>query len=46
MMIHFMGACAAGIILGGKVPVVVTSRSDSKSSRIASIAAAIVAKTN
>ncbi len=46
MMIHFMGACAAGIILGGKVPVVVTSRSDSKSARIASIAAAIVAKTN
>ena len=28
-MVYFMGACAAGFIVGGKVPVVVTSRADS-----------------
>ena len=43
MMIYFMGACAAGIIVGGKIPIVVTSRSDDKISRLASIAAAIIA---
>ena len=24
MMIYFMGACAAGVVIGGKVPVVIT----------------------
>ena len=43
VMVHFMGACAAGFIVGGKVPVVVTSRADSASSRIASIASAVIA---
>ena len=43
MMIYFMGACAAGVVLGGKVPVVITSRSDEAQARLASIAAAIVA---
>ena len=43
MMVHFMGACAAGFIVGGKVPVVVTSRADSAASRLASIAASIIA---
>ena len=43
MMVYFMGACAAGFIVGGKVPVVVTSRADSASSRIASIASAVIA---
>jgi phosphate acetyltransferase len=43
MMIYFMGACAAGVIIGGKVPVVITSRSDEAEARFASIAAAIVA---
>ena len=43
MMIYFMGACAAGVVVGGKVPVVITSRADSNPARIASIAAAIVA---
>ena len=28
MMIYFMGACAAGVVLGSKAPVVITSRSD------------------
>jgi len=43
MMIYFMGACAAGVVVGGKVPVVITSRADSAPARFASIAAAIVA---
>jgi len=43
MMIYFMGACAAGVVIGGKVPIVITSRSDESQARLASIAAAIVA---
>ena len=43
MMIYFMGACAAGVVIGGKVPVVITSRSDEASARLASMAAAVVA---
>ena len=43
MMIYFMGACAAGVVVGGKVPVVITSRSDEATARLASIAAAVVA---
>ena len=43
MMIYFMGACAAGVVVGGKIPVVITSRADSAPARLASIAAAIVA---
>ena len=42
MMIYFMSACAAGVVVGGKVPVVITSRADSAPARLASIAAAIV----
>ena len=43
MMIYFMGACAAGVVVGVKVPVVITSRSDDATARLASIAAAVVA---
>tara|TARA_B100001540_G_scaffold208547_1_gene183734 strand:- start:192 stop:806 length:615 start_codon:yes stop_codon:yes gene_type:complete len=43
IMVYFMGACAAGFIVGGKVPVVVTSRADNTAARIASIAAAVIA---
>ena len=43
MMVYFMGACAAGVVIGGKAPVVITSRSDESEARLASIAAAIVA---
>ena len=43
MMIYFMSACAAGVVIGGKVPVVITSRADDTQARLASIAAAIVA---
>jgi phosphotransacetylase len=42
MMIYFMGACAAGVVVGGKVPIVITSRSDEAQARLASIAAAVV----
>jgi len=43
MMIYFMGACAAGVVVGGKAPIVITSRSDEAEARLASIAAAVVA---
>ena len=42
MMIYFMGACAAGVVVGAKVPIVITSRSDEAEARLASIAAAVV----
>ena len=45
MMIYFMGACAAGVVLGGKAPIVITSRSDEAEARLASIAASVVALT-
>ena len=38
MMVHFMGAAAAGIVLGARVPVMLTSRGDSVASRLASAA--------
>ena len=41
MLIYFSGACAAGVVVGGKVPVVITSRSDEAQARLASIAAAV-----
>ncbi len=39
------GKCysTAGVVVGGKVPVVITSRSDEAQARLASIAAAVVA---
>ena len=43
IMVFFMGACAAGFVVGGKVPVVVASRADNAASRLASIAASITA---
>ena len=43
MMVYFMDACAAGVIVGGKTPVVLPSRADNKISKISSIMAAIVA---
>ena len=42
LMVYFMGACAAGVVLGCKAPVVITSRSDESEARLASIAAAVV----
>ena len=43
IMVFFKGACAAGFVVGGKVPVVVASRADNAASRLASIAASIIA---
>ena len=42
MMVHFMGACAAGIVLGAKVPILLTSRSDPPAARLASAALAVI----
>jgi len=46
IMVYFMKACAAGIVIGGKVPVVVPSRADTTHSKLASIMAAVVAANN
>ena len=43
IMVYFLGACAAGVVVGGRVPIVITSRSDVATARLASIAAAVVA---
>ena len=43
IMVYFMNACAAGIIVGGKTPLVLPSRADSMNSKLASIMAAIIA---
>ncbi len=40
MMVYFMSACAAGVVLGGKIPIVLTSRADPAEARLASIALA------
>lgn len=40
MMVHFMGATAAGIVLGARVPIVLTSRSDPPHTRLVSAALA------
>jgi phosphotransacetylase len=39
-LVHFCGAFAAGLVLGARVPVILTSRADSRRSRIASCAIA------
>lgn len=39
-LIWYGGACAAGLVLGGRIPVTVPSRSDSAASRLASVAVA------
>ena len=43
MMVYFMSACAAGIVIGGKTPVVIPSRADNNISKLASIMAAVIA---
>jgi phosphate acetyltransferase len=37
-LVYFASGCAAGIVLGAKVPVLLTSRADPPSARLASIA--------
>ena len=41
-MVHFMDACAAGIVTGARVPVLLTSRADPPAARMASAALAAV----
>jgi len=43
MMVYFMSACAAGVVLGAKAPIVLTSRADPPAARLASAALAAVA---
>ena len=38
MMVYFMSACAGGIVLGGSVPALLTSRADPPAARLASAA--------
>ena len=39
-MVHMMGACSAGVVMGAKVPIVLTSRADPVAARLASAALA------
>ncbi len=41
-MVYFMGAAAAGIVLGAKVPIVLTSRADPAAARLAATALASI----
>lgn len=41
-MVYFMSAAAAGVVLGAKVPIILTSRADPAASRLASIALASI----
>lgn len=43
MMVYFMGACAAGVVLGGRIPVMLTSRADDPAARLGSAALAVIA---
>jgi phosphate acetyltransferase len=42
--VYLAGACAAGIVVGGAVPILLTSRADPPEARLASIALASVAR--
>lgn len=42
MMVHMMGACSAGVVLGARVPILLTSRADPPAARIASAALAVI----
>ncbi|MGI9382577.1 MAG: bifunctional enoyl-CoA hydratase/phosphate acetyltransferase [Methyloligellaceae bacterium] len=44
MMVYFRSACAAGVVLGAKVPILLTSRADPPEARLASAAIAAVIK--
>lgn len=43
-MVWHNGACAAGVVTGGKVPIILTSRADPPEARLASIALAALCK--
>ncbi|MEM1275522.1 MAG: phosphate acyltransferase [Pseudomonadota bacterium] len=40
MMVFFMSACAAGVVIGGRIPIIITSRADPPAARLASTALA------
>ncbi len=42
MMVYFMSACAAGILSGAKVPIILTSRADPPEARLAATAIAAI----
>jgi phosphate acetyltransferase len=42
--VYFMGACAAGLVLGGKVPILLTSRADPAAARLASAALGVISR--
>lgn len=44
-MVYLAGACAAGVVMGARVPIVLTSRADPEASRLASIALARLLST-
>jgi len=46
MMVYFMSACAAGIVMGAKVPIVLTSRADPPEARLAAAAIAAIISGN
>ena len=46
MMVYFMSACAAGIVLGAEVPILLTSRADPPAARLASAALGAVVARN
>ena len=45
MMVHLMGACSAGVVLGARVPILLTSRADPAAARLASAALAALMGT-
>jgi len=44
-LVYLSGGCAAGIVMGGKVPVLLTSRADPPAARLASMALACILKS-
>ena len=45
-LVYLAGGCAAGIVLGGKVPILLTSRADPPAARLASCALASIVRNN
>ena len=41
-MVYMTGACAGGIVVGGKVPILLTSRADSSAARLSSVSLASI----
>ena len=46
-LVYFRSACAAGVVVGGRVPIILTSRADPPETRLASVALAnVLSKQN